>query len=220
VSTSKDNYLKTIYSLSRGAGEFVSTNDIASKLNSKPSSATDMIKKLDKLGWVTYKKYHGVCLTPEGKKIALDIIRRHRIWEVFLSDKLGFAWNEVHDLAEQLEHIKSEELISRLEEFLRYPKFDPHGDPIPDAVGRIPKQAQSSSLNHFAAGDKVKIVSVDDSSSSMLIYLMKNKIVPGEEIIIKKCFDFDHSMQVKSKSGMMMITQKIASCIQAQKLKP
>lgn len=219
MSTSTDNYLKTIYSLSHGTSEFVSTNDIAFRLNTKASSATDMIKKLDKMGWVIYKKYHGVSLTPEGKKIALDIIRRHRIWEVFLSEKLGFAWNEVHDLAEELEHIKSNELISRLEVFLHYPKFDPHGDPIPDAVGRIPKQAISKSLDHFASGEKVKIISVDDSSSSMLVHLKKNKIVPGEEITIKKHFDFDHSMQIKSKSGVMMITRKMAMSIQAQKIK-
>jgi DtxR family transcriptional regulator, Mn-dependent transcriptional regulator len=219
MSISTDNYLKAIYALSNGTEAFVNTNAIASKLNTRASSATDMIKKLERSGWVTYQKYHGVALTEEGKKIALDIVRRHRIWEVFLSEKLGFEWNEVHDIAEQLEHVTSSELISRLESFLNYPKFDPHGDPIPDASGRMPKRTGIQTLENFREGDKVRIISVDDSSSAMLIHLSKNRIIPGAEIMIKKHFDFDNSIQIKSKSGILLITEKMASGIQAQKLK-
>lgn len=219
MSTSTDNYLKAIYSLSNTEDGFVTTNAIAEKLQTKPSSATDMIKKLDRQGWVAYTKYQGVTLTESGKKIALEVIRRHRIWEVFLSDKLGFAWDEVHDLAEQLEHVTSAEMISRLESYLHYPQFDPHGDPIPDAIGRLPKRPKSIRLDAFMVGDKVRITSVDDSSSEMLVYLEKYNAVPGAELTIKKCFDFDNSIQVKIKSKTILLSSKIASSIQAEKMK-
>jgi DtxR family Mn-dependent transcriptional regulator len=158
-------------------------------------------------------------LTDSGKKIALDVLRRHRIWEVFLSKKLGFAWDEVHALAEQLEHITSPQLISRLESYLLYPQFDPHGDPIPDAVGRMPKRRKSLRLNTYEEGDKVRITSVDDSSSEMLIHLKKNKLVPGAELTVKKCFDFDNSIQVKVKSKTILLSSITASVIHAEKIK-
>ena len=219
MSESTDNYLKTIYSLSKQGSEYVSTNMLASKVQAKASSATDMIKKLDQRGLVEYTKYQGVKLTPEGEKIAIDIIRRHRIWEVFLSEKLGFAWDEIHDIAEQLEHVASPELIERLYTFLKQPKYDPHGDPIPDMHGKLPRIARSAQLAECTEGEKVKVISVDDSSSEMLVHLAKLKIMPGSQLTIKKRHEFDESMQVKLNSRSLLLSGKVAESIQVQKIK-
>jgi DtxR family Mn-dependent transcriptional regulator len=219
MSISTDNYLKAIYALSQEGDGHVTTNALSDKLQTKPSSVTDMVKKLDRQGLVSHERYRGVLLTASGKKLALDIIRRHRIWEVFLSEKLGFAWNEVHDIAEQLEHVRSSELIARLESYLRYPQYDPHGDPIPDAVGRLPKSSRTHPLSSFVEGDRVRIKSVDDSSSAMLVHLEKNRIIPGAEVMIRKYFEFDDSIQVKVKTKNVLLSNKIASSIQAEKVK-
>ncbi|RZK18012.1 MAG: metal-dependent transcriptional regulator, partial [Pedobacter sp.] len=137
-SFTEENYLKIIYHLSETSNS-VQTNAIAEQMQTKPASVTDMIKKLADKGFVDYVKYQGVTLTDKGKNAAIDIVRKHRLWEVFLVDKLNFKWDEVHDVAEELEHIKSETLIGRLDEFLGFPKSDPHGDPIPDKNGRFAK---------------------------------------------------------------------------------
>jgi len=136
-SQAEENYLKAIYALQNELGMAINTNLIAKKINTKASSVTDMIKKLSVKKLLTYKKYQGVQLTDKGKKVALKVIRKHRLWEYFLVKKLNYRWDEVHEIAEQLEHIKSETLIDNLETFLKYPKFDPHGDPIPDKDGNI-----------------------------------------------------------------------------------
>ena len=135
-SQAEENYLKTIYSLEKDFGNEVSTNLIAGKIKTKASSVTDMLKKLANKELVVYKKYQGVYLTELGRLSALKVIRKHRLWECFLVQKLQFNWDEVHDIAEQLEHVKSEALINKLDAFLKFPKLDPHGDPIPDAHGR------------------------------------------------------------------------------------
>ncbi|MBV1888574.1 MAG: metal-dependent transcriptional regulator, partial [Urechidicola sp.] len=137
LSYTEENYLKAIFSLSIKNENAVSTNDIANKLNTKASSVTDMIKKLADKKLVDYKKYQGATLTKKGLKIAVSIVRNHRLWEVFLVEKLDFTWDKVHDLAEQLEHIKSEQLTEKLDTFLGHPTHDPHGDPIPDKDGKI-----------------------------------------------------------------------------------
>jgi len=136
-SQSEENYIKTIYHISTTSNKGISTNAIAKKLNTKASSVTDMIKKLSEKKVVVYKKYQGVNLTESGKKTAINIIRKHRLWEVFLVEKLNFSWDEVHEVAEQLEHIKSPKLIDELDAFLDFPKSDPHGTPIPDKNGNI-----------------------------------------------------------------------------------
>ena len=139
MTLSEENYLKTIYHLTNSIDSEVSTNAIAEKMETKASSVTDMLKKLADKGLIHYKKYQGVSLTDSGKLAAKMIVRKHRIWEVFLLEKLQFPWDEVHDIAEQLEHIKSEKLINKLDDFLGNPTEDPHGDPIPDKQGKIAK---------------------------------------------------------------------------------
>src|SRR5580693_6558937 len=146
----EENYLKAIYHLSLQS-ESVSTNQIAASLNTKAASVTDMLKKLADKELINYTKYQGVTLTPQGEKIAVSIIRKHRLWEYFLVEKLNFKWDEVHDVAEELEHISSKELADRLDQFMGYPKYDPHGDPIPDSNGKLKthelKPVSSLSIN-------------------------------------------------------------------------
>src|SRR6201990_2370199 len=132
----EENYLKSIYHLSLDAVN-VSTNQLAAFLNTKASSVTDMLKKLSDKGLINYTPYQGVTLTAAGEKIAVNIIRKHRLWEYFLVEKLGFKWDEVHEMAEEMEHISSNELIDRLDKFMGFPKYDPHGDPIPDCDGHF-----------------------------------------------------------------------------------
>ena len=147
-SQTEENYLKAIYSLSLKNEKLVSTNDIAKKLGTKASSVTDMLKKLADKKLVDYTKYHGTSLTKKGVKISLLIVRKHRLWETFLVEKLHFKWTEVHVLAEQLEHIKSEELTNRLEAFLEFPTHDPHGDPIPNKDGIVPNEKKANSIEY------------------------------------------------------------------------
>lgn len=217
MSESTDNYLKTIYSLSKGGSVHVSTSSLSEKMNTKASSVTDMLKKLNIRGLVIHKPYKGVSLTEAGEKIALEIVRRHRIWEVFLTEKLGFGWDEVHEIAEQLEHITSKTLIDKLDNFLQHPQFDPHGDPIPDGKGRLPKSTKSIRLAELREGEKARIVSVDDSSSQLLLFLEKSKLKPGSDIQVKKRLEFDGSIQIKSKSRELMLSDKAAQFIYVHK---
>ena len=139
ISFTEENYLKIIYLLTeQNGGNEVSTNELAEHTQTKAASVSDMLRKLAEKNYINYRKYQGVTLTVEGQQIALAVIRKHRLWEVFLVEKLGFGWDEIHDIAEQLEHIDSKELTESLDKFLGSPKFDPHGDPIPDAKGKMP----------------------------------------------------------------------------------
>lgn len=199
TSNSAENYIKAIYRCSGESSNWVNTSDLAEKMCIKPSSVTDMLKKLSQKKLVTYKKYQGVKLTPEGNKTALEVIRKHRLWEVFLHKKLGFLWDEVHEIAEQLEHISSTELTQRLDVFLDFPEFDPHGDPIPNAKGII-KKSNRRLLSDFKKGEQGKLVGVVDSSASFLQFLESKKIHLGSIILIKKRFEFDGSMEVEIKN--------------------
>ena len=195
-STSEENYIKTIFHLQRGDGT-VSTNDLARELRTKPASVTDMIKKLKVKKLIHYEAYQGVRLSSEGKKLALNIIRRHRLWEFFLAEKLKFTWDEVHEVAEHLEHVSNKKLIDKLDEFLGFPKVDPHGDPIPDQEGRIESSRQVSLLD--LPLQKPAVVShVSDQSSEILELLKHKNIGIGTRLEIKKKFDFDHSLEVKA----------------------
>lgn len=196
LSYTEENYLKAIFSLSPKTESTISTNDIASKLNTKASSVTDMIKKLADKKLVNYKKYQGASLTDEGLKIAVSIVRNHRLWEVFLVDKLDFTWDEVHDLAEQLEHIKSDQLTEKLDAFLEHPTHDPHGDPIPDKDGNI-DFGISETLSNMDEGITCVVVGVKDSSSLFLKFLDKSKIKLGSVIKVIHKEGFDNSMLVK-----------------------
>ncbi len=212
---SEENYLKVIYHLENISGKGISTNAIAKKLDTKASSVTDMIKKLAEKKLLIYKKYQGVTLTNIGKKAATGIVRKHRLWEVFLVDKLNFSWDEVHDVAEQLEHIKSSKLINELDFFLGYPKMDPHGDPIPDKEGnfqKIEKRLLSSlEVNQFGI-----CVGVNDSSSEFLKYLDKYKISLGQPIKVLSKEPFDESIRILINDKEISISHKISNNIYIQ----
>lgn len=210
LTYSEENYLKTIFHLSLGQNQGISTNAIAARIETKASSVTDMIKKLNEKQLIKYQKYQGVTLTPEGLMAAKMIVRKHRLWEVFLVEKLAFSWDEVHDVAEELEHIKSEKLINKLDAYLGYPTEDPHGDPIPNAKGEI-KQIEKQLLSEVKPNIKVVCVGVKDSSSEFLQYLDKQKISLGSEIEILEIEPFDQSYVIKIHNHDITITKKIAS---------
>jgi DtxR family Mn-dependent transcriptional regulator len=210
MTFSEENYLKTIYHLTLILDSEVSTNAIAEKMETKASSVTDMLKKLAEKDLVNYKKYQGVSLTVEGKLAAKMIVRKHRLWEVFLVEKLDFSWDEVHDIAEQLEHIKSEKLINKLDDFLGNPTEDPHGDPIPDANGNMVK-IEKQLLSEIAVGKKTICVGVKDTSVEFLQYLDKQKIALGSTIEVLSKEDFDASMHLKVNKVELIVSHKIAS---------
>ena len=193
---SEENYLKTIFSLSNELKRGVTTSNIAEHLSTKPSSVTDMVQKLADKSLVNYIKYRGVTLTAKGEEIAIKVVRRHRLWELFLFQTLGFKWDEIHLIAEDLEHIKSDILIERLDKFLNYPHNDPHGDPIPDEQGNFP-QDESLQLSQLDKDNKGIVVGVDDRSSSFLNYLDKIGIQLGTEIEIIERYEFDHSVDIQ-----------------------
>ena len=194
-SFTEENYLKAIFKLGNKTEGGVSTNSIAESLETKASSVTDMIKKLSDKKLVNYKKYQGVTLTETGKKIAVSIIRNHRLWEVFLVEKLNFKWDEVHDLAEDLEHIQSEKLTDQLDAFLEFPKYDPHGDPIPDKDGNI-HQHQNITLADLNINEQGVVVGVKEHSKSYLNYLENINLVLGTDIKVIEIVDFDRSMTI------------------------
>lgn len=210
MTFSEENYLKTIYHLTILSNSEVSTNAIAEMMETKASSVTDMLKKLAEKDLVNYKKYQGVSLTENGKLAAKMIVRKHRLWEVFLVDKLDFSWDEVHDVAEQLEHIKSEKLINKLDEFLGFPTEDPHGDPIPNAQGLIVK-IEKQLLSELVENQIGICVGVKDTSSEFLKYLDKQGIALGSKIEIISKESFDLSLKIKVDNKDLTISNKIAS---------
>ncbi|MEL4306859.1 metal-dependent transcriptional regulator [Joostella sp. CR20] len=195
MTLSEEDYIKAIYHLSKDDQKGVSTNAIAAQMETKASSVTDMIKKLAEKEILHYKKYQGARLTDKGKVYAAKIIRKHRLWEFFLVEKLNFSWDEVHDIAEELEHIKSEKLIEKLDAFLDFPRVDPHGDPIPDKNGHI-KKLEKSLLSSVKKGETGIVVGVKDSSSEFLKYLNKLNISLGEQITVVSKEPFDNSMTI------------------------
>ncbi len=213
---SEENYLKTIYHISSASTKGVSTNAIAKKLDTKASSVTDMIKKLADKNVLVYKKYQGVTLTGVGKKTAALIVRKHRLWEVFLVEKLNFNWDEVHDVAEQLEHIKSSKLINEIDALLGFPKYDPHGDPIPDTEGNL-HQMEKNLLSTLGINDSGICVGVKDSSASFLQFLDKQQIALGQEVVVLEKEDFDDSMTIKINNKRMTVSHKIANNLYIQK---
>lgn len=215
MTFSEENYLKTIYHLTTSLDSEINTNAIAEKMETKASSVTDMLKKLAEKDLVNYKKYQGVSLTENGKLSAKMIVRKHRLWEVFLVEKLDFSWDEVHDVAEQLEHIKSEKLINELDNFLGNPTEDPHGDPIPDAAGNIIK-VEKQLLSEITTGKKTICVGVKDTSAEFLQYLDKQKIALGSKIEVLSKEDFDSSLLLKVNDQELIVSSKIASNLYVQ----
>ncbi len=195
LSFVEENYLKAIYHLSQTGDCDVTTNALAEEMKTTPASVSDMIKKLSKKKVVNYQKYKGVNVSEEGKLIALQVIRKHRLWEVFLVEKLSFNWDQVHEVAEQLEHIKSPLLIQRLDEFLGYPKYDPHGDPIPDENGQF-TESKKEPLSEVPVGQLGVVVAVQDSGTAFLKYLDKVGIQIGSKIMVDELIEFDGSMDI------------------------
>ena len=210
MTISEENYIKVIYHLSLVSPKGVNTNAMAGMLDTKASSVTDMLKKLSDKELVSYQKYQGVTLTESGFLSAKMIVRKHRLWEVFLVEKLGFSWDEVHEIAEELEHIKSEALINKLDEFLEFPDFDPHGDPIPNANGVI-KKVNKLLLSEAVLNTEYKCVGVKDSSSDFLKYLDKQKIALGSKIKVKEKESFDDTLLVEIDSRELTLSNKIAN---------
>ncbi|MDC7995087.1 metal-dependent transcriptional regulator [Altibacter sp. HG106] len=203
----EENYLKAIFHLEQETQGEVSTNAIAEQMETKPSSVTDMVQKLADKELLSYKKYKGALLTQTGRKKAADVIRKHRLWEVFLVDKLNFHWDEVHPIAEQLEHIQSAELIERLDRFLGSPDFDPHGDPIPDQHGNI-KRTEKKLLSELQKGQRGVCVGVKESSSDFLQYLDRKKITIGTKIHVLGKEFFDGSMILRVRDQQFFISKK------------
>ncbi len=209
-SFTEENYLKAIYKLSENQDSEVSTNAIAAMMNTKAASVTDMLRKLSDKKLINYVKYQGVTLTPKGGKIAINIIRKHRLWEFFLVSKLGFKWDEVHDLAEEMEHINSDKLIDRLDAYLDYPKYDPHGDPIPSKNGTFTNRKMYA-LAESAENFEGMIAGVSDHSPLFLQYLDKVKIQLGSSIQIVEYNEYDGSMLIRVDQGQeFQISNEVA----------
>ena len=210
MTLSEEDYIKAIYHLGKGENTTVSTNAVAEQMETKPSSVTDMVKKLSDKGLVNYKRYKGVSLTDYGQKTALSIVRKHRLWEVFLVEKLDFSWDEVHEVAEQLEHIKSEKLVDRLDKHLGFPQVDPHGDPIPSKKGEF-KKAVKKLLSEVPIGNQGICIGVKDSSPPFLKFLDKNKIALGDTISVIEREEFDGSLHIRIKGNDLRISNLIAT---------
>ena len=209
LSQTEENYLKAIYSLSFEKNKSVSTNAIAKQLLTKASSVTDMIKKLSDKKLIHYKKYQGSNLTSEGTDIAVKIVRKHRLWEVFLVNNLHFNWDEVHDIAEQLEHVVSDKLIEKLDAYLHFPTKDPHGDPIPDSEGKI-RLDNSILLSHGICNINYEISCVKDNSKALLQFLDKHNLTINSTLTIVEKFDFDESITVNLSDGNNLTLSKKA----------
>jgi DtxR family Mn-dependent transcriptional regulator len=195
LSYTEENYLKAIYHLSEGGTKAVLTSEIAETLKTKAASVTDMIKKLSSKKLIAYEKYYGVKITRQGKADALMVVRKHRLWETFLVHKLAFAWDEVHEIAEHLEHIHSPLLIEKLDEFLDFPAFDPHGHPIPDKTGKM-LPVEHVPLSDYTGYKKIKVMSVRHGSPAFLQYLSKIGVYIGATMSIEAHIEFDGSLEV------------------------
>ncbi len=212
LSLTEENYLKAIYHLSVEGTHSVSTNEIAEVMQTKAASVTDMIKKLSVKDLIHYERYYGVKVTARGKQQALSVVRKHRLWETFLVQKLGFTWDEVHEVAEQLEHIQSTRLIDKLDEYLGFPKVDPHGDPIPDQHGKL-KSLPKIPLDQMKPGSKGTISSVKDSDPSLLKYLDKIGATPGRKVQVVSREDYDESIEVLIDKKRVFISKEVSTNI-------
>jgi DtxR family Mn-dependent transcriptional regulator len=211
-SASKENYLKAIFHLQNEQG-IVTTNALASALQTKAASVTDMLKKLKAQKLLIYERYQGFKLNTEGRKIAVQIIRKHRLWEYFLVEKLNFGWDEVHEMAEELEHISSKKLIDRLDTFLGHPQTDPHGDPIPDCNGKFNQQKQVS-LSELPINKIASVAAISEQTSGMLELLQHKNIRIGTKVEIKKKFPFDNSLELKIRNQpLVTISEQVAKKI-------
>ena len=214
LTITEENYLKALFNLSINSinQEGVGTNELATNLEVKPSSANDMLKKLKKKGYINYEKYGKINLTEKGRLFGVQVIRKHRLWETFLYDKLNFNWDEVHVVAEQLEHIHSEKLIEKLDAFLGYPKVDPHGDPIPDKNG-IFAFIPNKRLSDVEVGQKCKMVSVKDNSVSFLHFVAELGLKVNKVIEVKSIEAFDSTIEIEIDNKINRVSLKFAQNI-------
>jgi DtxR family Mn-dependent transcriptional regulator len=216
-SRTEENYIKAIHKLSEKERK-VATNSIAAELQTKASSVTDMLKKLSDKSLINYKRYQGVTLSEKGRVVAVTVIRKHRLWEVFLVDKLKFSWDEVHDIAEQLEHIVSPKLVDRLDAFLEHPKFDPHGDPIPDKNGVFPDM-QRKLLSEVEVGSQWILTSVTQDSAEFLSIIDKMNLKLGMHLTVVERFDFDQSMNLEiNHEGHIYLSVEVAKNLLVSKV--
>lgn len=209
LSRTEENYLKAIYKVSEKENGKVNTNAIAAITETSAASVTDMLKRLSEKELIIYEKYKGVTLTKEGSQIATNLIRKHRLWEYFLVEKLKFSWGDVHDIAEELEHVQSDDLIDKLDDYLGQPKYDPHGDPIPNADGKFTIRAQSS-MDRFDVGKKGVLLGVKEHDKEFLDYLNKLEISLGSKIEIIEKNGYDGSMMIRIDDGPShLVSEKV-----------
>lgn len=218
ISHTEENYLKAIFKIAeREEGKAVNTNAISIEMKTSAASVTDMLNRLSKKELIHYEKYKGVSLTDLGIKTATHLVRKHRLWESFLVEKLHFSWDEVHDIAEQLEHIQSIDLVERLDAYLGHPKFDPHGDPIPDAEGNFTFRKQAP-LSDLLPGEKCVVVGVQDHSSTFLQYLDRLQLVLGASIEVIERFDYDESLKIiLNHEKELILSKKVSQNLFVQK---
>ena len=209
TTRAEENYLKAIFKIAERDSKAASTNAIAREMNTSAASVTDMIKRLSEKGFVDYEKYHGATLSNEGRVLATALVRRHRLWESFLVDKLNFKWNEVHDIAEELEHVPSDELISRLDAFLGFPRFDPHGDPIPSEEGKFTLRSQTI-LADIPEGSNVEVVGVREDDDSFLKHLDEIGITLNKQFQVSEKYAYDGSMSLQIDGTRKTISEKVA----------
>lgn len=213
LSYTEENYLKALLKIIMdNECEEVGTNELAKILAVKPATANDMLKKLKEKGMVVYEKYGKIRISRKGKKIAAEIIRKHRLWETFLYDKMGFSWHEVHEVAEQLEHVQSKKLVDKLDEFLGFPNVDPHGDPIPDKKGEI-KIHHKKTLSEIKAGNTCKMVAVKDNSSPFLQYVVKVGLGINNKIKVLSLRHHDNLIVIEVNGVKSSVSQKFAENI-------
>ena len=216
LTTAEENYLKAIYKINEKKSGNASTNAIAGLMNTAAASVTDMLKKLAEKGFIDYEKYRGVKLTQEGRVLSMELIRKHRLWETFLHDILKFEWDEVHEVAEQLEHIHSVKLTDRLDEFLGFPKFDPHGDPIPDSHGRFTLRKQQK-LSSLEAGDIGKVVGVLVHAKAFLQQLVRLYIAIDTILEVVEKFGYDHSMKINIDGNEYTLSKELSDNLLIQR---
>ncbi len=209
LTRSEEDHIKAVYALLQ-EGESAFTKDMAERLRTKASSVTDMLKKLAEKGYLEHAPYYGAKLTAKGQVLALQLVRKHRLWETFLVERLGFGWDEVHEVAEQLEHVASDKLVDRLDEYLGHPHFDPHGDPIPDKRGRI-RQRKTRRLDACKPGETVRIAAVTGTTDGLLRLLGAKGLRIGTVLQVQEVHGFDGSMDVKPKSGAAFSLSKDVS---------
>ena len=218
VSHTEENYLKAIYKIAEKDKKPAGTNAIAGEMETSAASVTDMLKRLAEKGLIKYQKYKGVNLSPKGSRLATNLIRKHRLWESFLVEKLGFTWDKIHDIAEQMEHIRSEELVQKLDEFLDFPKFDPHGDPIPNADGKFTLRVQIL-LSLLRKEDKATVIGVKEHDDEFLRFLNSKNIQLGTKMTILEKNEYDKSMTVMIDGKETVLTEKVSRQIFVKKNK-